>query len=196
MENDNLGLEKAFSDIRNNSYSAQELIAKKKYNESINYMKNIINIESKSIFNEVSLNESNEEDYTLLGKLYFPLISINGNDITVVFDENNNCETYNFINSEVNFSMNCLAPAIFEELHHSIQYSRKGVTKNNIEKFNKKNNIRIEKCAYYWRIKIFPENKRIKDEMNKTRSIDFSGILKQKPSSIIKIENKNIIIPK
>ncbi len=173
--------------VRDSCFLAEESISAKDYISSLKPMQNLLMLDAEYVFGS-KIREIEPNVKNIFGTEYYYFAKINGKDISIAFDSED-FEYYRYIISSVSLPKNCKAPSLFEGLHHSLQYC----LPNNIGSYSelhKKNTEKFEACAYYWRIKSFPENKDYKDSIIKP--LDFGWIIKKKPEEIMLLEKEII----
>jgi hypothetical protein len=176
--------------IRDNALKAEGCIKSGKYGDSIEYMKLIIKDDSEFVFPELKIKECCDIKFEAFKEMNYCLMNLNGNDIKAVFRKQK-YGLYHYMAKLISLPLNCSAPSLFEEVHHSLQHSAlpKNMELMNYYNFNGKNGV-MEQCAYYWRIMIFPENKKKKDKI--ILPDNFENMLKKSHEEIIGLE-KSII---
>jgi hypothetical protein len=172
--------------MRHNSFEAEKCIHMGKYEDSVKYMKLILKDDSEFVFPELKIKECSEEKFEAFGEMNYYLMNLNGNNIKAVFRKQE-YGLYHYMAKLISLPLNCSAPSLFEEAHHSLQYS---VLPQDMEpenyNFNEKSRVKMEQCAYYWRMNIFPENKEKKNKM--ILPDNFENILKKNHKEIIGLE--------
>ena len=186
----NENLEQALKSIRINCFEAEKCISEKEYEASLFYIKNAMKDDSNLIFpNRIILkNCENAEEYTHYGKCYH-LIEANNKQLKIVFDKREN-ESFSYGSNKIYLPFDCIAPSMFEGIHHAMQFSLINNSIEYLKEFHKKNIESIEKCAYYWLANIFPEHKKGKDLLIMPQN--FEKILEKSPEEIIKMEKQRI----
>jgi hypothetical protein len=174
--------------IRENGFLAQDLIKEEEYLASMKPIQNMLLVDAKYIFGS-KIKIITPELHNIFDTNYYYPVLINNKNVSITFDSEK-YEYYKYKPSTVSLPKNCKAPSLFEGLHHALQYCFANYKELSYDEFHKKNTTKIEECAYYWRINVFPEDKYYKDSI--ITPSNFEWILEKDPEEIILIEKEII----